>query len=66
MSTRTLQAWVAHFFQAAGLADMSRQMQVVEAPTYSITTRVNSTVHMTFTYDEGISLETQDEPLRAC
>lgn len=53
------QAWVDAFF-APGLSGMrfpGRQVQVVEPPVYSILSRTNSTIHVTFTYDEDIRFQ---------
>lgn len=34
-----------------------RQVHIVEPPTYSIFSRTNSTMHVTFTYDDSVKLQ---------
>lgn len=56
-TTRT-QEWVEAFFARAGprlMRHPSRQVAIVEPPTYNILSRTNSTVHITFTYDPHVT-----------
>lgn len=54
-----LQAYVKAFF-ARGLSGMrapDRSVVIVEPPEYSILARTNSTMHITFTYDDDIRFQ---------
>jgi hypothetical protein len=54
-----LQAYAEAFFARplSGMRNPSLQWHMVEMPIYSILSRTNSTIHITFTYDDDIKLQ---------
>lgn len=63
VATVTLQAYVEAFFARplSGMRSPARQVVVVEPPHYSLLSRTNSTIHVTFTYDESVRLQGMSE-----
>ena len=48
------QEWVTAFFREAGLESVERQAALVGPPTYSVLSRCNSTISLTYTFDSSI------------
>jgi hypothetical protein len=57
-----MQNFVDAFFARplSGMRNVARQMHVVEPLHYSFLSRTNSTMHITFTYDEKVNFSHGD------